>query len=207
MFRGFNNVIEKNYINKLLNYDFACKSLYNKGDIFDFSLNSNMLYVIVCGDISINSVDEKSSLRCIANLSNGDIFSNMNILCDNGIIFMCNSDVEIVAIDYNSIFLNRDALDSDLYKFMIDTINSLISTNINLMQRISIISNKSTEKKLISFFKINSKKNFCTLSISYTELADYLCVDRSSMMRTLANMEKKGLIKRHGRRVVIVSKK
>lgn len=205
MFRGSSYKTNIKYISDMLGYDYIYKTFYHKNDLLE--LRSDKLYIIVSGSISINSIYNKGNIINIATLLDGEIFSNINSNNSDNLLFMCNTDTEIVSISYNDLLLNINGIDEYRYNFIINIIHELISANMKLMKQISIISNKSTEKKLINYFKTNSKANVCTLSITYTDLADYLCVDRSSMMRTLSTMEKKGLIKKHGRRVIILSKK
>ena len=52
---------------------------------------------------------------------------------------------------------------------------------------------------MISYFRILSEKNFSktfTLPFSLTDLADYLSVDRSAMMRELKSLKNEGFIKK-----------
>lgn len=66
-----------------------------------------------------------------------------------------------------------------------------------LHARIEVLSRRSLRDKLMAYFTIQSRdagsRQF-TLPISLTDLADYLCVDRSAMMRELKKMRDDGLI-------------
>ena len=44
------------------------------------------------------------------------------------------------------------------------------------------------------------------LPMSYTALAQYLCVDRSAMTRELKNLEEEGVLKKEGRRISLMER-
>lgn len=76
-----------------------------------------------------------------------------------------------------------------------------------LAVRISMISKKSLRKKLMAYFEYLSDKagspSFET-PVSLSQLANYLCVDRTGMMRELKNMCTDGLIRREGRKITLL---
>ena len=73
--------------------------------------------------------------------------------------------------------------------------------------RINMISKKSMRRKLGAYFDYLSEsagsRSF-NLEISLTQLAGYLCADRSSMMRELRCMEDCGIIRRDGRHIELL---
>ena len=77
----------------------------------------------------------------------------------------------------------------------VNTVNKVSDLNL----RIELLSKKTIRDKLISYFRILSEKNFSktfTLPFSLTDLADYLSVDRSAMMRELKSLKNEGFIKK-----------
>lgn len=73
-----------------------------------------------------------------------------------------------------------------------------------LAARINIISKKSLRRKLMAYFdyiRDEKGRNSFELELSLSQLAGYLCADRSSMMRELKNMSREGLISREGRKI------
>lgn len=76
-----------------------------------------------------------------------------------------------------------------------------------LAVRISMISKRSLRRKLMAYFEYLSDKagspSFET-PMSLSQLASYLCVDRTGMMRELKNMCADGLIHRDGREITII---
>ena len=76
-----------------------------------------------------------------------------------------------------------------------------------LTMRINMISKKSMRRKLCAYFDYLSEsagsRSF-NLEVSLTQLAGYLCADRSSMMRELRCMEDCGIIRRDGRHIELL---
>lgn len=70
--------------------------------------------------------------------------------------------------------------------------------------RISILTQPTARMKLMAYFKLRSAlENSAefTVPLPYSALAEYLCLDRSAMMRELKKMADAGLICRDGRKI------
>jgi len=75
---------------------------------------------------------------------------------------------------------------------------------------IDILSRRSIREKLMTAFgylldRDNNSEQ--TLPLSLSELADYLCCDRSAMMRELKKLNSEGLIRSHGNKITIIELK
>ena len=74
-------------------------------------------------------------------------------------------------------------------------------------ERIEILVNKTIRNKLLAYFKLMSKKynsKVFLLTMTFTELADYLAVDRSSMNRELKYLKNEGLIRVYKRKITLL---
>ena len=61
--------------------------------------------------------------------------------------------------------------------------------------------------KLLSYFDILSKSSMrktFTLPYNYTDLADFLSVDRSAMMRELSHLKEEGFIDKKGNKIKLL---
>ena len=76
-----------------------------------------------------------------------------------------------------------------------------------LALRINMISKKTVRQKLVSYFEYLEEKtgsrSFDT-ELSLSQLANYLCVDRTSLMRELRLMREEGIIQSSGRRITVL---
>lgn len=201
---GSNYIINNKFITMLLNSKACIFKAFKNCEKIYYNNSSNLIALIIKGNVEFNKYDDKNKLVSISKFSSGDILNfDFN---DKSINIVSIDSSEIVFIDYNLLFDNNIIVDSNVKDIIFSIFQLLVNSNMKHTQRLIFLSNKTTEDKLLTFFKTNAIKDCCTLCISYTELANYLCVDRSSMMRTLSVMEKRGLIKRKGRRIIIIKK-
>ena len=75
--------------------------------------------------------------------------------------------------------------------------------------RIELLTQRSIRDKLIGYFTMLSTRTFSktiTLPFSLTDLADYLSVDRSAMMRELKLLKDDGIIEKVGKKIKLIYK-
>ena len=73
----------------------------------------------------------------------------------------------------------------------------LLDSNRILLEKLNIMSKKSTREKLLAYFTLCMEKNnntYFEIPFNKTELANYLSVDRSAMSTELNKMKQEGII-------------
>jgi len=84
------------------------------------------------------------------------------------------------------------------HKILISNLFEILSKeNIELIQKIENISQKTIREKLLTYFSnevVKNKSNEFTIPFNRQDLADYLNIDRSAMSFELSKMQKEGLI-------------
>ena len=74
-------------------------------------------------------------------------------------------------------------------------------------KRIEILTKKSIRDKLLEYFKINSQRTgskIVYLPFTFTELADYLAVDRSAMSREMKYLKEEGFIQVSNKKITLL---
>ena len=74
----------------------------------------------------------------------------------------------------------------------------------DLNTRIELLTKRTIREKLLGYFSILSTRSFSKtflLPFSLTDLADYLSIDRSAMMRELSTLKEDGIIKKVGNKI------
>lgn len=69
--------------------------------------------------------------------------------------------------------------------------------NRELMRKVEIVSRKTLREKIMTYLSVQSQlqgSRYFKIPLGRTELAGYLCADRSALTRELANMKAEGLI-------------
>ena len=69
--------------------------------------------------------------------------------------------------------------------------------NVDLTQKIEIISKPTIREKILAYLSMEAQKRGCmifTVPLARSEMADYLCTNRSALSRELSNMKKDGIL-------------
>lgn len=185
---------------------------YNTGNtICSFDGHSNFVGIVRSGKISIYRNDINGIRTVLETLSGGGIFgeifyrANNSCLC-NSISVICEKDCEIMFIDYRKIVGRCEKACPHHTKIVENMLAMLARKTVDLSERIDILSRRTTREKLLSYFTFNCKsgKHKFTLPFSYSSLAEYLCVDRSAMMREIKKLKNEGIIDTKKREISVL---
>ena len=78
---------------------------------------------------------------------------------------------------------------------------------VHLTEKVDILSHRSIRGKLMCYFRIQSTKQgelTFQLPMSLLKLANYLCIDRSAMMREIKKMKEEEIVEIDGREVTLL---
>ena len=135
----------------------------------------------------------------------GEVFYPANT--NNELFAIARKNSEILFYTYDSL-LTKCRHNCDFHKILTSSLSELFLNNIvELNLRIELLTKRSTRSKILSYFDILSKgslrKTF-TLPYTYTDLADFLSVDRSAMMREFKLLIDDGFIKKNGGKITLL---
>lgn len=170
------------------------------------SINSNnILGIIEEGSAQIIRTDYDGNIIIIDDLSSGSIFGTKFSLLDNDEYdIITKEECKIIFIDYDYI-LKIDQKRSIYYqKFLINLLNIMSKMVHSQNERINILTRKTTREKLLEYFENESRKTFSKsfyLSFNLTELAEYLSIDRSAMMREIKRLKEDKIIESSGNKI------
>ena len=85
----------------------------------------------------------------------------------------------------------------------------IMNNTIKLNTRIELLTKKNIRDKLLTYFNLLSTRKLSktfSLPFSLTDLADYLSVDRSAMMREIKALKDEGFIKKMGNKITLLYK-
>lgn len=169
----------------------------------------NQLCILLKGEADLIRYDFNGNKTIIGNFTDNSIFgealypANTN----NELFVMAKSDCTVLFIAYDDI-LRKCKSNCTFHKELSEKIYALIIDQIvNLNTRIELLTKRSTRDKILSYFDILSNKNLSktfTLPFSLTDLADFLSVDRSAMMRELSYLKEEGFIKKNGKKITLL---
>lgn len=159
--------------------------------------NENIIGLVLNGYLQRIKTDYNGNVSILEEFYEDDVFGNNRItysFSEQTVIAKEDSKVVIIYFD--------DIINSDLsYTYFIQFLKNLLKIYSkklnNNNDRIEILTNKTIRNKLLTYFKIKSKQvnsKIIYLPYNYSDLADYLAVDRSSMHRELKNLKEEGII-------------
>lgn len=159
--------------------------------------SDNILVIIIYGNIQIIKNDYSGNVTIIEKLLDNSIFgTTFSNISNPEYQIVTKEESKIIVLDYDSILDYKDT--SKAYTKFIQNLLKIVSDKIEEKNdRIEILTEKTIRNKLLKYFQINSKKNGSRniyLPFTYTELAEYLAVDRCAMTREIKNLKEDNII-------------
>ncbi|MBP5684277.1 MAG: Crp/Fnr family transcriptional regulator [Bacilli bacterium] len=169
-------------------------------------INSNYIGVILSGTAHMVKYDYKGNRTILEKLERDSTFGNIFMSLGNDISITATTDCDVLLIEYSHVY-EQCRKNCRCHTIFTSNILELLSKKVSeLNDRLEVLSNRSIRDKLLSYFgllvKGKSRRSFI-LPFSYTELADYLSVDRSAMQRELKNLKDEGFITTNGKRITL----
>lgn len=167
-----------------------------------------MIGYVVKGYLQIIRIDYNGNRTIIEELEENSVFgSNLSSLKNNEFEIITKEESQIIIIDYQNIISSSNSIYPYYCQFIMNLLEITVDKIGEKNNRIEILTKKSIRDKLLEYFKIISMNNHSKiiyLTLNYSELADYLAVDRCALSRELKNLKDDGLIKKEGRKIVLL---
>lgn len=193
----------EDFSNKLLS---SCERVqlkkFEKNEIITtYIINRNQVCIVLEGSADLMRYDFNGNQMVVEKFNKFDVFGEIfyQINTNNELFVLAKEKSKILIFNYD-IFEKKCKKNCKMHEELLIGLPNLVLTKVSdLNLRIELLSKKTIRDKLISYFKILSEKNFSktfTLPFSLTDLADYLSIDRSAMMRELKSLKEEGFIKK-----------
>lgn len=176
--------------------------------ISSFVKSNDVVGIIIKGYIQIAKTDYKGNRIIIEELEENEVFgTTISSLKSNEYDILTKEETEIIFIDYDRI-IYYEQTNKEYYHQFIRNLLAIIITKIQEKnERIEILTQKTIRNKLLEYFTIMSKKKgskYIYLPFNFTDLADYLAVDRSAMSRELKYLKEEGFIDIKGKKITLL---
>lgn len=180
----------------------ASLRVYKKGD---FVLRQgellNSILVLAEGNLHIQSDDYWGNRSILGEISAGEMFGEAYAAPESGALMndvVAVTDSTVVYFDVNRILTTCSSA-CRFHAIVVQNLFFAISEkNRKLVQKLGVLSKRTTREKLISYLSEQAKKqNSASFSIPFNrqQLADFLSVDRSAMSNELCKMRDEGMIR------------
>lgn len=152
--------------------------------------------------VSINAAGEKSILDYyeVGNIFGNAFFPNKPV---NLYYVIAKTKCTVYQCTYENIihYCNDDCIEHT------KLINELIVSSARRKQiHVDILSQRTIRNKLMTYFRYiaqDSENKHIIIPLTLSDLADYISVDRSAMMREIKKMNKDGLISSKGQKIIL----
>ena len=161
------------------------------------------------GAVSVSRISIDGSLDLLEYMEDtgvfGDAFAFANR--EDEFITVCEKDCSVLFIEKGQI-TKRCSNACQHHTQVVENLLQLMAGKVvHLTEKVEILSHRSIRGKLMSYFRIQStKQNNLTFELPFSllKLANYLCIDRSAMMRELKKMKDDEMIEMDGRMVTLL---
>lgn len=182
---------------------------FKKNEIITtYLLKRSQICVLISGEAFVVKYLASGERRIISSLKKGDAFGEALYKLRNSrdLFVQAKKDCEVLFLPYDKLeTCVKDCLyHVELLRGLPDLFLHKI---IDLNARIEIMTFKNTRDRLMAYFsslerRTSSKK--INIPYSYTDLADYLMLDRSAMMRELSRMVDDHLIIKNNKEITLL---
>ncbi|MDP4118981.1 MAG: Crp/Fnr family transcriptional regulator [Bacillota bacterium] len=196
----------KGDFNKILNCFNPIKAHYSKGEtiegFFDPSYESEKIGIIEKGRAYLYCADLDGRYSLLEIYLENDMFGKIFLsrLENLEYIIVADTDCDIIFLDYYHSIRPCEKQCAEHGLLLSNLFRTSAHKAEQLALHTNILSCRTIRGKLTAYFKyISGKNNSFTIPMRLSELADYLCVDRSAMMRELGKMRDEGIINSKGK--------
>lgn len=197
-----------------MNLPGTCKKVitktFKKGEIITtYIAKRKQLCLLRAGESDLIRYDFNGNKTIVEHYYSGNIFGEIfyNVTTNNELFVEAREKCEVLFFDYEYIE-NKCTMTCAYHKKVLQYLPNLLLNEINsLNTRIEILSKRTIREKLLTYFNIVSTKTLSksfALPFSLTDLADYLSVDRSAMMREIGYLRKDGIVEKSGNRITLL---
>ena len=186
------------------------KRSFKKGEtVTTYIEKRNQMCILLHGEVDLIRYDFNGNKTIIGHFSNNDIFGEVLYPANtnNELFVLAKSDCEVLFFIYDDI-LTKCKSNCTFHTEFYQKIHMLLMDQfVNLNTRIELLTKKNIRDKLLSYFDLLSSQTLSktiTLPFSLTDLADFLSVDRSAMMRELSYLKEEGFLKKDGKKITLL---
>ena len=198
------------------NFDKNCskvqKKSFKKDEIITTYINKrNQFCILVNGEADLVRYDYDGNKTIVEHFTQNDIFGEVfYIISTNNELFVkARKNCEVLFFSYKNL-KQKCRSSCKFHQVLNDNLSELILNKVTLLNtRIELLAKRSTRDKLLGYFNVLSTRNFSktfALPFSLTDLADYLSVDRSAMMREIKFLKEEGFIEKTGNKITLLYK-
>ncbi len=205
----FQNVSPESIEKMIPCFDMKKRSFSEKDIIPTVEGSKEYICLLLDGAVSVSRISIDGSLDLLEYLEDtgvfGDAFAFSNQ--EDEFITVCEKDCSVLFIEKGQITKRCSNACQHHTQVVENMLQLMAGKVVHLTEKVDILSHRSIRGKLMSYFRIQSTKQgnlTFELPFSLLKLANYLCIDRSAMMREIKKMKDEEMIEMDGRMVTLL---
>lgn len=191
-----------------------CKSVQKKSfkknqTITTYIQKRNQVCIILNGEADLVRYDQNGNKSIIEHFTKNDILGEAFyiVTVNNELSVEAKKNCTVLFFDYDIVH-QKCRNNCKFHQILSENFSTLVLNKVmDLNTRVEILTKRSIREKLRGYFNILSTRNLSStfnIPFSLTDLADYLSVDRSAMMRELKALIDDGIIKKNGNKITLL---
>ena len=178
--------------------------------IYSFGANSDRMGVVLDGTAKIVRHDEDGNDVLLEKPKKSAVFGDNLAFFGMGsefVVAVAETDCSVLFFSYRKTVSGCGGMCDQRHRFLINLFAAVCAKTSQLSERIAVISNRTIKEKLIAYFNFCSakyKSKTFKLDMSLCALSEYLCADRSAMMREIKKLKEERVIDLFDKKVTIL---
>ena len=200
--------------NFIYNFSSRCskvqKKNFNKNQIITtYIKNRNQFCILLDGKADLVRYDLNGNRTIVEHFSKNALFGEVfyKVTTNNELLVEAKSNCTVLFYTYAQL-KEPCTKNCPFHAVLEESLPELILNKITeLNTRIELLTQRTTRDKLLMYFSLISTRKLSKtfeLPLSLTDLADYLNVDRSAMMRELKLLKEDKLVDKIGNRIILL---
>ena len=192
------------------NCDKVKRKTFSKNEVITTYIQKrNQLCILLSGNADLVRYDLNGNRTIVEHFSKNALFGEVfyKVTTNNELLVESKSNCEVLFYIYDEL-KNKCHKNCTFHATLSEFLPELILNKItDLNTRIELLTQRTTRDKLLMYFSLISTRKLSKtfeLPLSLTDLADYLNVDRSAMMRELKLLKEDKLVEKIGNRIVLL---
>lgn len=199
--------ISQEDIDAMMHCFHAKRKKYAAGDTIVMYANEfEQIGILLYGEAELVRYEEEGNRTILERYNPDHIFGKLNIVPADTASIVCSKNCEVITFSYHHL-IDRCPNVCPRHRILVENVLQMMMLRTqNLSSRIDILSHRTLRRKLMAYFETTAKtseNSTFLLPFSINDLADFLCVNRSAMMREMKKMKEEGLFSSKGRQITL----
>ncbi len=203
--------IEPEKVDEMLRcFDAAVRRFSPGASIVQYSGALEHVCVVLSGTAEISCMDAEGNVNLVETLEPDAVFGELFSLPMRAMVYAVTARTacEVLFLRHGRIVQRCGKMCAEHDRLINNLFELSARRSQALSRRIAILSRRTLRQKLMLYLDCMAAETGASafeLPMPLSELADYLCADRSAMMRELGRMRGEGLIRSSGRRFELLA--